>query len=131
MSNLPLLSDFFVNRDLLAVLVLALELYSAVNESEQSVILTLSDVGAGVDLGPALSDKDIAGQDELSVGSLGTKTLGLAVAAVLGGANALLMSKELQTEFQHHATSIIFLVLWNGSGNCEKRVSPPSADRGG
>ena len=68
-----LLCDFFVNRDHLAVLVLALELHSAVDEGEQGVILPLAHVVAGVDLGSALSDKDVAGQDKLSVGSFGSQ----------------------------------------------------------
>ena len=70
-----LLSDFFVNRDLLAVLAKALELHLAVYESEQSVVLTLTNIGTRVDLSSALSDKDVAGQNKLSVGSLGAKTL--------------------------------------------------------
>jgi hypothetical protein len=44
-----------------------------------------------VDLGSALSDKDVAGEDKLAVGSLGTKTLGLAVAAVLGRTHTFFM----------------------------------------
>ena len=104
---------------------------STVDQSKEGVIASDADIAAGTDSGASLTNDDIAGLYDLTVSLLHTKALGLAVAAVLGGANALLMSKELQTEFQHHATSIIFLVLGNGSGNCEKRVSPPSADRGG
>ena len=84
MSNLHLLSNFFVNRDLFAVLAHALELYLAVYESEQGVVLTLTNVGAGMDLSSALSDEDISGQDELTVCSFDTKTLRLTVTAVLG-----------------------------------------------
>ena len=85
-----LLSNF-VNRDLLAVLAHALKLHSAVHEGEQSVVTTLTDVSAGVDLSSALSDKDVAGQNELSVGSLYTKALRLTVAAVLGRTHTFFM----------------------------------------
>ena len=44
-----------------------------------------------MDLGSALSDKDVAGQNELTVGPLRTKTLRLAVAAVTGAAHAFFM----------------------------------------
>ena len=86
-----LLSDLFINRDLFAVLAHALELHFAVYESEQSVVLTLTNIGTRVDLSSALSDKDVAGEDKLSVGSLGTKTLRLAVATVLGRTHTFFM----------------------------------------
>ena len=72
-----------VNGDLLAVLAVTLELDGAVHQGEQGVVLALADVGAGVDLGAALTDEDVAGEDELPVGPLGSEALGLAVAAVL------------------------------------------------
>ena len=96
------LSDFFVNRDLLAVLAHALELHSAVHEGEQSVVLTLTNVGTRVDLGSALSDKDVAGQDKLPIGSLGTKTLRLAVAAVLGRTHTFFMCHLGYTSISHY-----------------------------
>ena len=89
--RLRLLCDLFVNRDLLAILVLALELHDAVHEGEERVVLTLADVDAGVDLRSALSDEDVAGQNKLTVGSLGAKALRLTVAAVLGGTHAFFM----------------------------------------
>ena len=89
--HVNLLSDLFVNRNLLAILILALELYLAVYESEQGVVLTLTNVGAGMDLSSALSDEDIAGQDELTVCSFRSKTLRLTVAAVLGRTHTFFM----------------------------------------
>ena len=86
-----LLSDLFVNRNLLAILILALELYLAGYESEQGVVLTLTNIGAGMDLSSALSDEDISGQDELTVCSFDTKTLRLTVAAVLGRTHTFFM----------------------------------------
>ena len=81
----------FVNRDLLAVLAHALEFHGAVHQSIESVVSADAHVGAGMDLRSALSDKDVAGQDELAVGPLGSQTLGLAVAAVPGAAHAFFM----------------------------------------
>ena len=89
--HVNLLSDLFVNRNLLAILILALELYLAVYEGEQGVVLTLTNIGTRVDLSSALSDKDVAGQDKLPIGSLGTKTLRLTVAAVLGRTHTFFM----------------------------------------
>jgi hypothetical protein len=54
-----------------------------------------------VDVGAALTDQDVAGQNELTVATLHAQTLSLGVAAVTGGANALLVGEELQTDIQH------------------------------
>ena len=51
----------------------------------------LYNVGAGMDLSSALSDEDIAGQDELTVCSFRSKTLRLTVAAVLGRTHTFFM----------------------------------------
>ena len=51
--------------------------------------------------GAALPDQDVAGQNELTVAPLHAQTLGLGVAAVAGGANALFMGEKLQTDIQH------------------------------
>ena len=78
--------------------------------------------------------EDFPRQDSLTVGSLDAESLGLAVPTVLGGTDALLMSKELQTELQHLATSIIINVGMVVSGIGEwvltgqrtyRAVSPP------
>ena len=72
-----------------------------VYKSEQSVVLTLTDIGAGMDLGSALSDKDIAGENKLTVGSLGAKTLRLTVAAVLGRTHTFFMCHLGYTSISH------------------------------
>ena len=54
-----------------------------------------------MDAGAALTNQNVASLDELTVGALGTKALGLGVTAVLGGAAALLMSEELKTQTNH------------------------------
>ena len=50
-------------------------------------------IGAGMDFGSALSVENVARFDKLTVRTLRTKSFGLTVTAVLGGADALLMSK--------------------------------------
>ena len=83
-----------VNADPLAVS-RGLELNETVGQSKQSIVRSASDVNTGMNLGPALSDKDITGDNRLPICSLDAETLGLAVTAVSRRANALLMSKEL------------------------------------
>ena len=55
-------------------------------------------VGAGMDVGAALADQNVAGQHELTVAPLHAQALGLGVTAVPGGADALLMGEELKTD---------------------------------
>ena len=76
-----LLSDLFINRDLLAVLAHALELHSAVNLGEQSVVAALANVVAGMDVSAALTNQHVAGQNELTIGALDAQSLGLGVTA--------------------------------------------------
>ena len=83
----------FVNRTFLLVSAETLETYHAVLQGEQSIVAADADIGAGMDLGPALSVKNVAGLNKLSVSPLRAKALGLGITAVLGGADALLMSK--------------------------------------
>lgn len=83
-----------VNADTLAVS-RGLELYETVGQSKKRIVRSASDVNTGMNLGPALSDKDVTGDNRLPICSLNTETLGLAVTAVSRRANALLMSKEL------------------------------------
>ena len=78
-----------------------LETNHTVSECEKGIVLTATYVLSGMDMSSALSDKDIAGDYALAVCLLRTKTLGLGVTAVLGGADALLMSKELKIQLQH------------------------------
>ena len=55
-------------------------------------------------MGAPLADQDVAGQDELTVTPLHAQTLGLGIAAVAGGADALLVGEELKTDVQHGVT---------------------------
>ena len=69
--------------DLLAVFPIAGELYLSVCECIKRVIGSDAYVEAGMDVCAALTDKDIACENELSVRSLDTEALGLGVSAVL------------------------------------------------
>ena len=82
-----------IYRNLLLVSALPLETYYTIYQSKQGIVSSAADIYAGMDLGAALSVKDIAGQYELSVSSLGTQTLGLGIPAVLGGTYTFLMSE--------------------------------------
>lgn len=90
-----------VNRDLLTILAQPLEAHNAVRLGEQGVVGADAHVLTGVDVGAALTDQDIAGQNVLSVGALGTKALGLGITAVLGGAHTFFMGEKLQTDMKH------------------------------
>ena len=63
--------------------------------------LPLAHVHAGVNVGAALTNQDVASLDELTIGALGTQALGLGVTAVLGGAAALFVGEELKTNTNH------------------------------
>ena len=58
-----------------------------------------------------------AGKDRLTVRALHTEALRLAVTAVLGRTDALFVSKELQTEFQH------FFILLVKMGRLRFRIA--------
>ena len=93
-----------VNGALTAILALALELDSTVNQSEQGVILADTNVDTGMDVGASLANQNVAGQNELTVCTLDAQALSLGVTAVLGGTAALVVSEELNTNFQHGVT---------------------------
>ena len=69
-------------------------------------VAALADIDAGVDMGAPPADQDVAGQDELTVTPLHTQTLGLGIAAVAGGADALLVGEELKTDVQLYEADI-------------------------
>src|SRR5699024_2541945 len=66
------------------------ELDGAGGEGEQGVVLAAADVLAGVELGAALADDDLPGADDLATEALDAEALRVGVAAVPGGAGALL-----------------------------------------
>ena len=100
-SNLSDLKPFITNlfccyrndRDLLLISSLSLESYDSVGQSKQCIIATASYVHTRVNLGSALSVKNVSGLYELSVGSLSSKSLGLGISAVLCRTYSLFMSE--------------------------------------
>lgn len=79
-----------LNAALLAALAHALETDSAVHQSKQGIIAALANVLTRHDVGATLTNQDVAGQNELTVCTLGAQTLCCGIAAVLGAAYALL-----------------------------------------
>ena len=67
----------------------------------EGIVRADTDVDARMDVGAALAHKNVAGENELTVSALGTKALGVGVAAVLRGAAALLVGEKLKTDVQH------------------------------
>ena len=65
------------------------------------IVAAAAHVHTGVDMGAALTDEDIAGENMLPVGALGPQALALGNTDVLGGADALLMGEELKTNVHH------------------------------
>ena len=65
------------------------ELDRACLEGEQRVVAATADVGAGVEVGAALADDDLAGEDLLTAEALHAQSLSVGVTTVAGGACAL------------------------------------------
>ena len=84
-----------VYANLLLVLGLCLKLDLTVDQSVDGVILTETNIVTGPDGSATLTNDDVACDNGLTVSLLDTKSLGLTVAAVLGGTYTLFMSKEL------------------------------------
>ena len=80
---------------------LRLKTNDAVDLGIQGIVLADADVGAGMEMSAALPDKDIAGETELTVRTLGPETLGFRFTAVAGRTDALFMCKKLKIEFEH------------------------------
>ena len=91
-----------VDGSLLPILAQTLKAQGAVHLGKQGIVSADAHVGAGMDLGAALTDQNIAGLDELAICTLGAQTLGVGVTTVLGGAAALLVGEELQTDHHHN-----------------------------
>src|SRR5574338_604676 len=81
-----------IDRHLLPLLVLVLELHHAVDHREERVVGGALDVLAGVELGAALADQDRARGDRLAAEGLHAQVLRIGIAAVAAGADALFMS---------------------------------------
>ncbi|MPN00999.1 hypothetical protein SDC9_148197 [bioreactor metagenome] len=88
-----------------------LETYHAVGGGKQRVVAALAHVHTGVDVGAALTNQNVARQDLLPVRALHAQTLGVGVTAILGGAAALFVGEELQTNVQHNENHPFFQIV--------------------
>src|ERR1051325_4851988 len=81
-----------IDAHLVAAPALVLEAHHAVDQRVDGVVGAQPDVVAGVPLGPALTQDDVAGRDLLAAVLLDAAVLRIAVAAVARGADAFLVS---------------------------------------
>ena len=68
-------------------------------ESEQRVIVTASDIGAGVEVGTTLANNNFAGFDNLTTEALDAEVLSIGVATISGRGRALFMCREFPTSW--------------------------------
>lgn len=91
-----------INACLFAILAESLKSEDAVDLCIKRIIGTDTYVLTRMDVGTSLSVKDIACQNELTVSSLSTKSLGFRLTTVLGGAHSLFMSEKLNIDLKHY-----------------------------
>ena len=84
-----------VYANLLETEMLRLKTNHAVYLGEERIVFSDTDVIAGMEMRSALANQDVARKNELTVSTLGSKTLRLAVTAVSGTADAFFMCKKL------------------------------------
>ena len=72
-----------------------LELNNTVDKCEECIVRADTNVVTGMNLSAALSYKNVAGDNRLTVCLLNAETLGLRITTVLGRTNALLVGEEL------------------------------------
>ena len=88
-----------IDRNLGAVLSPSFESDNAVYLCKQSVISADAHVGSRMNMSAALSVKDVAGKNKLTVRSLCAEALGLGITAVLRGTDAFLVRVQLKVPF--------------------------------
>ena len=84
-----------IDGDLLAVFAQTLKLHAAGLHGKQRVVAALAYIDTGMDMGAPLANQNVSGQHKLTVAPLHAQPLGLRVAAVAGGTNALFMGEKL------------------------------------
>lgn len=85
-----------IDGNLFPISSFSLKSYNTIHQGKQGIVSAASNINARMDLGSPLSVKDISGFHELSVRSLGSKSLGLGISAVLGRTYTLFMSEKLK-----------------------------------
>ena len=98
-----LLRNGLHDRDLLAVLTQPLKLDAAILQGKQGIVLADAHVGAGMDVGAALTDQDVAGQNELTVARL-TPDAGAMESRPFRVEPTPFMGKELKSDVKHLVT---------------------------
>ncbi len=106
-QNLLLLDS--VNADTLAVAAVALKANLTVDCCKQGIIGADADIVTRMDMGTALTDKDVAREDILTVAALYAKALCFGITAVLCRTDALFMRKELHADTQHLKCTSVFV----------------------
>ena len=86
------------DRNLFLISSFSLKSYNSVHQSKQGIISAASYIHTRMDLGSALSVKNVSGLYKLSVRSLGSKSLGLGISAVLCRTYTLFMSEKLKVQ---------------------------------
>lgn len=87
-------------RNLLAVAAHA-ELHDPLDECKKRVVAPHPDIGAGVEVRPALANQDVAGDYPLAAEALDSQTLRVGIPPVAGRAGTLFGRKQLQIEIEH------------------------------
>ena len=82
-----------INANLLSVFAHSFKLNGAVNKSEQSIVFSHSYAVACLELGAALSYKDISRKHVLSVRALNAEHFGITVSAVVRRTGTFLMGE--------------------------------------
>lgn len=97
----PLLLGYWINAALCSVLAHTLITNNTVDQCEQRIIAASAAVQAGMDVCAALTIQDVSCQHELSVCTLGSKTLGFAVTTIVRGAGSFFVCKKLKINLKH------------------------------
>ena len=80
---------------------LGLKAHDTICLSIKSIVLAQTYIYTGMEVSAALANQNVACENELTISTLGAKTLRLRVTTVLGGAAALLVGEKLKTDVQH------------------------------
>ena len=80
---------------------LGLKAHDTVCLSIKSIVFAQTYIYTGMEVSAALANQNVACENELTISTLGAKTLRLRVTTVLGGAAALFVGEKLKTDVQH------------------------------
>ena len=75
------------------------EFHGAFAQSKQGVVFAASNILAGMEVGATLANDNVAGDNVLTTVTLHTKSLGMRIATIAGGAKTFFMSHEYLPTF--------------------------------